>query len=178
MQGIDVRSRHHHLDRRTQTQLADFSAYVRWVWPSLPDPRTIQWSDRLLLALDGEVPWIFGPADQDPLRATGGATVVPRRAMGRLKRIARSGVPFQHVAIAHELNRDGPVRQVLPALQSGPRTCTDEVARALVGEVPTHPWVARTTRVLHTATIFGIIAPQPPRHGEFCLWYPLTAWRW
>jgi hypothetical protein len=114
-----------------------------------------------------------------------------------LKQIADLGVPFQRLAIVHEVNREGPVRQLLPALRDGPETCTDEVARALNGGVPEHPGVVRAVQALDvlvccaTSTvpdrvwktlldpiIFGIIAPTPPRHGQLCLWYPLAAWRW
>jgi hypothetical protein len=38
--------------------------------------------------------------------------------------------------------------------------------------VPTRVWV------LLDPIIFGVIAPTPPQHGQLCLWYPLTAWRW
>jgi hypothetical protein len=114
-----------------------------------------------------------------------------------LKQIAGLDVPFQRLAIAHELNPEGPVRDLLPALKTGPLNLTDEVARALVGAVPEHPGVVRAVRALDVlmcgATsavpdrvwnalldpiIFGIIAPPPLRHGQLCLWYPLAAWRW
>jgi hypothetical protein len=114
-----------------------------------------------------------------------------------LKRIAELDVPFQRLAIAHELNPEGLVRRLLPALRDGPKTCTDEVARALVGGVPEYPGVSRAIQALDVLVcgatsivpdrlwkalldpiIFGIIAPTPPRHGQLCLWYPLAAWRW
>jgi hypothetical protein len=107
------------------------------------------------------------------------------------------GVPFQRLAIAHELDPQGPVRELLPALRNGPKTCTDEVARTLVGGVPEHPGVTRAVQALDVLVcgatsavpdrvwnalldpiIFGIIGPTPPCHGQLCLWYPLAAWRW
>jgi hypothetical protein len=131
------------------------------------------------------------------MRGSRGRSVVPRKQFTELKRIAELGVPFQRLAIAHELDPDGPVQELLPALKMGARTCTDDVARRLVGGVPAHPDVARTVRVLDAAIggaasavstyvsrialdpiIFGIIAPTEPRHDELCLWYPLVAWRW
>jgi hypothetical protein len=131
------------------------------------------------------------------MRGSRGRTVVPRGQRARLKRIAELGVPFQRLAIAHELDPKGPIRQLLPALRDGPKTCTDEVARILVGAVPAHPGLNRAVRVLDSAIgsatsaipinavvtildpiIFGIIAPTPPRQGQLCLWYPLAAWRW
>jgi hypothetical protein len=152
-----------------------------------------------VVALSRGSPWIYGPVEQNPLRNARGATVLPQRVRARLKKVAAWRVPFQRLAIAHELDRDGPVHHLLPALQSGPQTCTDEVARALVGELPVHPWLARAVRGMDVAVngaisaargavqlagkvldpvIFGVLAPAPPRHGDLCLWYPLTAWRW
>jgi hypothetical protein len=131
------------------------------------------------------------------MRGSHGRTVVPGRQRARLKRIAELGVPFHRLAVAHELDPEGPVRQLLPVLRDGPQLCTDEVAGVLVGEVPAHPGVSQAVRVLDSAIrgatttipvtalvsafdpiIFGVIAPQPPRHGQLCLWYPLAAWRW
>jgi hypothetical protein len=143
------------------------------------------------------VPWVIGPAEHDPLRTAGGRTVIPHKQRAQLKRIAKLSVPFQRLAIAHELDARGPVRQLLPALRTQPQPCTNELARVLVGEVPAHPGVTRAVTVLDAAVsgatsavginavvsvldpiIFGVIAPTPPRHGHLCLWYPLVAWRW
>jgi hypothetical protein len=199
MYGLELRSKHPAPERRTRAELAGLDGYLHWVWPALPAPVTLEWSDSLVVALDQNVPWIYGPVERDPLRHSGGGSVLPQRVRRRLKKIARLGVPFHRLAIAHELDREGPVRDLLPVLEEGPRTCTDEVARALVGDVPAHPGVTRTVRALDGAVagatfaavlpaslvssvldpiIFGVMAPQPPRHGELCLWYPLAAWRW
>ena len=195
MQAIDVRSRPNAPERKARAELADFDAYIHWVWPALPAPMTLEWSDSLVVALDQGIPWIYGPVERDPLRDPGKGSVLTNRVRRRLKKIARLGVPFQRLAIAHELDRDGPVRDLLPELQEGPRTCTDEVARLLVGEVPAHPGVAQVVRAMDAAVVaacapaslvsrvldpivFGVIAPQTPQHGELCLWYPLAAWRW
>ena len=113
MQGLDVRSWSRHADRTIQLQLAEFSAYVHWMWPALPDPLTIEWSDKLVLALQAGIPRIYGPADQDPLRAPGGATIVPRWTRKRLKEILMCGVLIHHVGVVHELDPAGPVREKL-----------------------------------------------------------------
>jgi hypothetical protein len=131
------------------------------------------------------------------MRGPRGRTVIPRRQRARLKQIAELGVPFQRLAIAHELNPEGPVRHLLPELKTGPLLLTDEVASALVGAVPEHPGVVRAVQALDVLVcgatsvvpdrvwnalldpiIFGIIAPTPPMHGQLCLWYPLATWRW
>ena len=197
MYGLDLSSRAPAYQRRKRVELATFGANL-YSWPPLPDPLTIEWSDTLVLALDGRAPWIFGPAELDPLRPSG-STVIPRPARSRLKRITASGVHFQRVAIAHELDSDGPVQRLIPALRTGPQFCSEEVARRLVGEVPAHPWLARVVQTLDSGVnsaagaartpaylvskvldqiIFGIVSPTPVRHGDLCLWYPLVAWRW
>jgi hypothetical protein len=198
MLDLELRTRRHAPEMPTHMSLADLAVQVRRTWAALPAPLTLAWSDSPMVALDHEAPWVYGPVERDPLRGSNGGTVIPHRERARLNEFAALGVPFQRLAIAHELNPDGPVRHLLPALKTGPRTCTDEVARALVGVVPTHRGTARAVRVLDAAVgamsgartrshllnvlrdpiIFGIIAPTPPRHGEPCLWYVLAAWRW
>jgi hypothetical protein len=172
--------------------------HIKEQWPELHAPVVLEWTESPLVAIDNSgVPWIYGPAERDPLQGSGGRSVVPHQQLTRLKRIAKLGIPFQRLAIAHELDPDGPVQQLLPQLQAGPRTCTDELAQALVGEMPTHPGVTRAVRILDAAArgatsavpinavitildpiIFGIIATTPPRQGQPCLWYPLAAWSW
>jgi hypothetical protein len=182
---------------RTQSELSELSIQIKEKWPSLPQPVWLPWTERPLISVDRSgVPWVIGPAERDPLRDSRGRTLIPRRQRAKLKRIADLGVPFQRLAIAHELDPNGPIRDHLPVLEQGPKTCTDEVARALVEEVPAHPGVERAIRALDAAVggaasampslvatildpiIFGIIAPTPPQQGQLCLWYPLAAWRW
>jgi hypothetical protein len=198
MYGLDLSSRAPAFQRRKREDLAAFGANLH-CWPPLPRPLTIEWSDTLVLALDGQAPWIFGPAELDPLRPRAGTTVIPRPARSRLKQIARSEVHFQRVAIAHQLDPDGPVQQLIPALWTGPQFCSEEVARRLVGDVPAHPWLARVVQTLDSGVnspggaartpaylvskvldqiIFGIVSPTPVRHGDLCLWYPLVKCRW
>jgi hypothetical protein len=179
-------------------ELAELSVQINQLWPSLPKPLPLAWNETPLVSIDRSgVPWTIGPAEHDPLRSTRGRTVIPYKQRAQLKRIAKLGVPFQRLAIAHELDPEGPVRQLLPALRTQPQTCTNELARVLVGDVPAHPGVTRAVTVLDAAVsgatsavginavvsildpiIFGVIAPTPPRHGQLCLWYPLVAWRW
>jgi hypothetical protein len=198
MRGLELLSQSHPPEVPTRSELTELSVQIKDKWPSLPDPLLLEWTETPLVSLDRSgVPWVISPAERDPLRSSRGRTVVPRRQRVRLKRFAELGVPFQRLAIAHELDREGPVQQLLPALHAGPTTCTDEIAHGLVGDVPTHPGVGRAVRVLDAAVrgatsavpinplitvldpiIFGVIAPTAPRHGEPCLWYPLVAWRW
>ena len=179
-------------------ELAELSVQINQMWPSLPKPLPLAWTETPLVSIDHSgVPWVIGPAEHDPLRSARGRTVIPHKQRAQLKRIAKLGVPFQRLAIAHELDPEGPVRQLLPALRTQPQTCTNELARALVGEVPAHPGVTRAVMVLDAAVngatsavginavvsvldpiIFGVIAPTPPQHRQPCLWYPLAAWRW
>jgi hypothetical protein len=196
MHCLDFRSSPRHPNRTTRAELYDLGAYLHWVWPTLPAPMVLEWSENPVVALKQSVPWIYAPVERDPLRDSRGASIVPRRVLARLKRIARLGVPFQRVAIAHELDPDGPVGHELKDLQSGPRACTDEEARTLVGKVPPDRVVARLLRVLDGAingatfaartlarrvlnqVIYGVVGSTAPRHGDLCLWYPLAAWRW
>jgi hypothetical protein len=198
MRGLELLSPSHPPEVRTHSALTALSAQIEQRWPSLPNPLWLEWSEAPLVSVDRSgVPWIIGPVERDPVRGARGCTVLPRRQRARLKRIAELGVPFQRLAIAHELDSEGPVKKLLPELREGPRPCSDAVARQLVGGVPAHPGVSRAIRTLEspiraaTSTapirvlstildpiIFGIIAPTAPRHGEPCLWYPLVAWRW
>ena len=157
MRGLELLSQSHP-EVLTRSELIELSVQIKDKWPSLPHPLLLEWTETPLVSLDRSgVPWVIGPAERDPLRSSRGRTVVPRRQRVRLKRMADLGVPFQRLAIAHELDPGGPVQRLLPALRDGPRTCTDEVARALVGGVPAHPGVTRGVRVLDAAVRLSLI---------------------
>jgi hypothetical protein len=197
MRGLELLSLSHS-EVLSHPELADLRVQISQKWPRLRPPLQLEWTEARLISLDRSgAPWIISPVERDPLRDPRGRAVLPRRERARLKHIAELDVPFQRLAIAHELDPEGPVRDLLPALKTGPRTCTDAVARTLVGDVPAHPGVARAIQALDVLVcgatsvvadyvwkalldpiIFGIIAPTPPRHGQLCLWYPLAAWRW
>src|SRR5215218_987367 len=198
MNGLDVRLSPQRPDRLSRGELTSLHSDVHQKWPSLHAPIVLRWSESPTAALDSSgTAWIYGPVERDPLRGSHERSVVPRKQRTQLKRIAKLGVPFQRLAIAHELDPEGPVRQLLPALRTQQQPCTNELARALVGEVPAHPGVTRAVTVLDAAVngatsavginavvsvldpiIFGVIAPTPPQHRQLCLWYPLAAWRW
>jgi hypothetical protein len=198
MRGLELLSPSHSSTLLADPELAELSVQINQMWPSLPEPLPLGWTETPLVAIDRSgVPWVIAPVERDPLQSARGCTVIPNKQRAQLKRIAKLGVPFQRLAIAHELDPQGPVRQLLPALRTQPQPCTDEVARVLVGEVPAHPGVTRAVTLLDATVsgatsavginavvsvldpiIFGVIAPTPPRHGQLCLWYPLVAWRW
>jgi hypothetical protein len=198
MRGLELLSPSHPSQVAIDRELTELSLQIKQRWPSLPPPISLEWTEAPLVSIDRSgVPWIIGPAERDPMRGSRGRTVVPRKQRARLKQIAELDVPFQRLAIAHELNPEGPVRDLLPKLKTGPLALTDEVARALVGAVPEHPGVVRAVQALDVLVcgatsavpdrvwnalldpiIFGIIAPTPLLHGQLCLWYPLAAWRW
>ena len=178
---------------RDLVQLATAS---RSRWPELPEPSALPWSELPFLVLDRGRPWICGPVERDPA-ARDGRTVVPGRQLRQLRRHGRRDVPFQRLAIAHELDPDGPVARLVDELTDGPRTCTDDVARALVGAAPAHAGVRRAVGVLDAAVggaalrtaaraagrlldpiVFGVLGVDGVAHGEPCLWFPLAAWRW
>jgi len=169
---------------------------LRREFPQLRDPLILPWSEQPVIALDGDRPWLFGPIERDPQRTAGGRTVLPRRELRGLRELAQVGVPFQRLAMAHELDPAGAVRVLLPVLRKGPRTCTDAVARAVVGPPPPHPVVRRAGRMLDgmvrkTAVavvgagerlldpiLFGIIGLPGTTEGELVLWFPIAAWTW
>jgi hypothetical protein len=173
----------------------EVDAALRWRHPQLPEPHLLPWTELPALMLDGEVPWLVAPVERDPLTTAGGRAVLPRREIRRLRRLAAFDVPFQRLASAHELDRGGAVAPLLPGLQNGPRTCTDAVARAVVGPQPVHPAVRRAGRTLDAAMarrkslagvvaslmdpiVFGVVGVPDVTQGELALWYPLAAWRW
>jgi hypothetical protein len=198
MRGLDLLSPSHSPKSLADPELAELSVQINQMWPSLPEPLPLAWTETPLVSIDRSgVPWLIAPAEHDPLRTARGRTVIPHKQRAQLKRIAKLDIPFQRLAIAHELDPQGPVRQLLPALRTQPQPCTNELARVLAGAVPAHPGVTRAVTVLDAAVIgatsavginavisvldpiiFGVIATTPPQHGQQCLWYPLAAWRW
>jgi hypothetical protein len=148
------------------------------------------WTSVPLLSLDRDVPWVVGPLES--FTGPDGRTVVPRTEISRLRRVAGE---FDALAIAHELDPAGPVAGLLPELSDGPRHCTNDVARALVGPPPVHPAVRRAARLLEIATsgsaalaravdvlldpiVFGVLGDPELVDGREALWVPLVAWRW
>jgi hypothetical protein len=198
MRGLELLSPSHPEEVQTRSELTRLSVQIKERWPSLPHPLSLEWTETPLVSTDSSgVPWVIGPAERDPMRGSRERTVVPRKQRSRLKQIAKLGVPFQRLAIAHELNPEGLVSHLLPDLKTEPLVVTDAVARALVGAVPEHPGVVQAVQALDVLVcgatsgvpdrvwnalldpiIFGIIAPTPPLQGQLCLWYPLAAWRW
>jgi hypothetical protein len=183
-------------EAQADTDLDDLRVQIRKEWPELLPPTAWEWSDGPMVALDRRgLPLLYGPVERDPLRGARGAVVLPRDQLKRLKRIAELGVPFQRLAIVHELDLNGPIRDRLRELEKAPVPCSDAEARSLVGALPPHPGLTQAVRVFDAAVraataaapiirialdpaIFGVIAPTPPRQGQLCLWYPLAAWRW
>jgi hypothetical protein len=200
MEGVRLRSRPLHADRATRDGLMELAADLTFGRSDLCSPIVEEWSEDLVLVLDDHgVSWLRGPVERDPLQGRRGTSVLPRAAQIRLREIERLRMPFQRVAFAHELDPMGPVEPLLPALRTGRHTCTADVARTLVGDVPAHPWVSgilamldwaargpraalkagpETARPALTRIIFGVTAPTSPLNGQLCLWFPITAWRW
>jgi hypothetical protein len=197
MQTLDIR-RDKALAGPVRDELTRLAADLERQWPQLPPPVVLPWSDHPVVALDRGTPWLYGPADRDPLRGRNGEAIVPRRQRRELARIAATRTRFDAVAVAHELDAHGPVRELLPLLQDGPRTCTHEVARALVGPVPAHPTVTRVAGALGRMVgglgsaawaggvldllldpiVLGVVGPYGLAHGTPAVFQPLTAWRW
>jgi hypothetical protein len=180
-----------------KTHGATVDAALRWRFPQLPEPLVLPWSELPVVALDRETPWLYGPLERDPLTTARGHAVLPRREIRRLRKLAALDVPFHRLGFAHELDPDGAVGPLLPVLQDGPRTCTDAVARAVVGPQPVHPAIRRTARALDAVMgraavtavvgavasvldpiVFGVVGMPDATQGTLALWYPLAAWRW
>lgn len=189
---LDIRT-----ERESTITLAALEADLRRRWPQLPEPLTLPWTEEPVIALDRDTPWLYGPIERDPLTTAQGHTIMPRGQISRLRKVAALGVPFQRLAFAHELDPDGPVADLLPVVRDGPRTCTDDVARAVVGPQPVHPGVRRTGRLLDAMVgraaiaavaravdtildpiLFGVVGTPDLVSGRPALWYPVAAWRW
>jgi hypothetical protein len=179
-----------------RTYGAQADADLRRGWPQLPEPLVLPWSELPVMALDGDTPWLYGPIERDPLTTARGHAVLPRREIRRLRKLVSLNLPFQRLAFAHELDPAGAACDLLPILRDGPRTCTDAVARALVGPQPVHPGLRRIAGVLDAVVrgtalravvgaaavldpiLFGVVGMPDTTPGEVALWYPLAAWRW
>ena len=162
----------------------------------LRPPIVVYWPQHSLISLDRGIPWWLGPAECDPHRDRRGRLPMPQEPRARLQELAARRLPFQRVAVAHELDPAGPVRDLLPSLWQGPLACTAETARSLVGPPPAHPgvrWAARLLEMLASGTgrvasrladvaldpiVFGVVAPRAPRPGDATLWFALAVWRW
>jgi hypothetical protein len=160
----------------------------------------LEWCESLAVAVEPESAWVWGPAELDPARAEDGRSVVPAAQLKALTASAATNLPSRRLGIAHEIPLDGPVRELLPELRGGPRRCSEDVARVLVGPPPDHPGLRRAVRTLDALVggaagslasagralsaplldpiIFAVTAPTDLHAGEPALWIPLVAWRW
>jgi hypothetical protein len=177
-------------------ELARLGDELAHQWADLHPPIEMEWPATTMVALDRGAPWLFGPAERDPLRDRKGRVYIPSDSRARLQELAKRGLPFRQVATAHELDPVGPVRELLPDLRHGPVACSDVAARRLVGPLPAHPGVSRAASVLDAVVggiglavggladvildpiVFGVVALRTPRPGDPTLWFPLVAWRW
>jgi hypothetical protein len=170
--------------------------------PALPVPRPATWMEEPFIVSDGGKLFLGAPAERDPQRGPDGRHPMPAKARAELRRYAAAGHRFDRIAIVHELDPQGPVAVVLPVLRQGPVTCSDAVARAVVGPVPDHPATARAARSLDALVgrgtravgaalssrpgllldpvVFGVVGVggSVPRDGELATWYPLCGWMW
>ena len=196
MQTLDIR-RASAIDASSRNDIELVIAELERQFPQLPPPVVLPWSDQPVVALDRGQPWLLSPARSDPVMGDRGPAVLPRRQRRQLERIAASGGRFDAIAVAHELDPSGPAGCLVDLLRHGPRTCSDEVARELVGPVPPHPGLARAVGMLERLgsadvpgraarmldllldpIVFGVVAPWPLTHGVPSVWQPLVAWRW
>jgi hypothetical protein len=161
-------------------------------WSQLPAPMVLPWVEQPVLVLDRGAPWVYGPVEHDP-GMTDRGMALPRPVIRRLAELAALELPFQRLAIAHELDPTEPAADHLPELRSGPRPLTAAEARFLVGPPPVHPGVRRTARVLEALVgraaraaketlldpiLFGVVGSPDLVAGEPARYYPLVAWRW
>lgn len=156
--------------------------------------RMWSWSEQPIVVLDEGRPWLYVPVERDPLMTARGHIALPRQQIKQLRILAALGVPFQRLVIAHELDPNGPAADLLPVLHDGPRTCTDAVARVLVGPQPAHPTLRRAARIadgligraavarvaekILDPILFGVVGAPDLVNGCPALFYPLAAWRW
>ena len=103
MRGPDLLSRSHSPKLLADPELAELSVQINQMWPSLPEPlpwrdRGPPWSPLIAVASPGSLDR-SGPS----IQSVHGRTVIPHKQRAKLKRIAKLGVPFQRLAIAHEL---------------------------------------------------------------------------
>jgi hypothetical protein len=154
---------------------------------------------QLRLANDNCV-WMLSPLKCDPLAGPGGRYVLPPSAVADLRRIAAAGIEFHAMVVGHEIDLNGPARQLIPQLRDGPRSCPPDLARALVGRVPADPRAAQLARSMGRAitavarpvtalaretarrldpAIFGLIgADGRLEPGAPALWVACTKWEW
>ena len=154
---------------------------------------------QLRLASDDRV-WMLSPLMCDPLTGPGGQYVLPPSAVADLRRIADGGIEFHTMVVGHEIDLNGPAKQLVPQLRDGPRSCLPDLARALVGSVPADPRAAQLARSMGRAmtavarpvtaldretahrldpVIFGLVgADGRLEPGWPALWVACTKWEW
>ncbi|MEQ7845771.1 hypothetical protein [Nocardioides kribbensis] len=119
--------------------------------PGLPAYQVAPWNPDPLLVADKGVPWIVMPYDKDPLRTRNGGYPFPPKVKGELAALAQTGVDFDTLAIAHELDPKGAVAPLLSKIPPTGLVCDDAATKALVGQTPATEGSKRMAATLNRA---------------------------
>lgn len=123
-------------DKRWTDLAASRDATLRARAPWLREFHVAPWNTEPLLVMDKGVPWIVMPYEKDPLRTSEGGYPFPTQVKSELQALARTGVDFDSLAVAHELDPTGPVAPLLPKIPPAGLVCDETAAKTLVGAVP------------------------------------------
>lgn len=182
-------------------------ARVRKHAPDLEPAQIATWRETPVLTRDGGRPWVLLPFDKDPLRNRAGGYPLPEQVSKDLQRIARTGVAFHRLAVAHELAETPQATRLLTGAGPAGVEIKERQAARLIGKVPPTPELDRRAKsldatVLRVLTLageglamagsaalapltgvdpilFGVVGLEGnPTPGNAALYYPLVAWVW
>jgi len=134
--------------RESSTMLETRIRLARKSAPTLPEPVIATWIDSAVLHSSAGRPWVIAPAEHDPLRGPDGTIAIPRNQMRELRALEATGVAFDRMAIAHELDPERILRFVRHPIPPEGLLVSDGDARALVGQQPLPRSTIRAARRL------------------------------
>ena len=101
-------------------ELARLGEELAHQWADLHPPIEMEWPATTTVALDRGAPWLFGPAERDPLRDRKGRVYIPSDSRARLQELAKRGLPFRQVATATSWTPSVPSASSCPTCGTGP----------------------------------------------------------
>lgn len=115
---------------------AEIDKTMRAKLPALPNPLVASWEEQPRLVLDRGMPWMVTPLENDPYRTGGGGYPFPAQVSAQLERISAGGARFHRIAIAHELDPNGPVAEMIKQIPPAGLVITAKTATECLGKTP------------------------------------------
>lgn len=181
-------------------------AKIRAISPTLQPAHVALWNDQPTVVRDRKTtaPWLLTPFEHDPYRTKDGGYPLPAEVRRELDALGKAHLPFDTIAVAHELDESPHVTAMLAKAGPSGVQVTPRQASLVLGRLPAPAGLQRKARgvdalvakagglfgagvgalmaapaVLLDPIMFGVcLLEESSVPGRIALYYPLVAWEW